>query len=94
MKKIYKKVAQSLNLPEKAVREAYMFYWKVVKEAIEALPFKEELTEEEFNSLKTSFNLPSLGKLYCSYDKFVKHKKHLKYLEKTYVKDKESKTIA
>ena len=28
------------------------------------------MTEEEFESLKTNFNLPSLGKLNCTYERW------------------------
>ena len=37
-----------------------------------------KLTEEEFNSLKTSFNVPHIGKFYCTYDRYLRIKNKLK----------------
>jgi len=90
VKEIYKKVAQKLNLSEKDVKDAYVSFWGIIKEKIESLPFDEDLSEEDFDKLVTSFNIPSLGKLFCTYDKYIKHKNHLKYLSNIYAKNKES----
>lgn len=64
---IYKKVAEDFNLNSQEVEKLYKELCKFIKEKIEDLPLKETLTEEDFNKLKTSFNIPSLGKLYCDY---------------------------
>jgi hypothetical protein len=34
------------------------------------LPLKEDLTDEEFNELRTNFNIPSLGKLHCTLGRY------------------------
>ncbi len=60
-------VSKELNLPEHVINKAYRSAWKFISEKIRQMPLKEQLTEEEFRALQTSFNLPSLGKLYCSY---------------------------
>ncbi len=40
-----------------------------MREHLSSLPLKEELTEEEFNALQPSISLPSLGKLYVTYER-------------------------
>lgn len=65
---IYENVAKKLGIEETKVKEAYESYWKFIRETIESLDLK-NITEEEFNKLRTSFNIPRLGKLHCSYRK-------------------------
>ena len=59
-----------LGLPIDEIREVYKADWKFIRSKIEELPLKEDLSEEDFNRLKTNFNIPNLGKLYCTYDKY------------------------
>lgn len=59
-----------LDLPIEAIKSIYKAYWKFIRSKIEELPLKEDLDEETFNKLKTSFNIPNLGKLYCPYKKY------------------------
>ena len=75
---LYKKAALELGLEEKDVKEAYNLYWEFFRSELENLPLKEDLTEEEFNSLKTSFNVPHIGKFYCTYDRYLRIKNKLK----------------
>ena len=78
LEKIYKEVALKLGLNESDVKEAYQLYWNFFRKSIEALPLKEDLTKEEFSKLKTSFNIPYLGKFSCTYDRYLRMKKKLK----------------
>ena len=78
MNNIYKKVADELNLPEELVKNTYKAYWRFIRYSIESLPLKEDLSEEDFSKLKTNFNIPSLGKLSCTYDRMQGVK--MKYL--------------
>lgn len=78
---IIKDVAKEVNLPEEVVNEAYKSFWLFVKTKIEELPVKKDISNDEFDKLSTSFNLPSLGKLACTRDKFEKLKKRLKFGE-------------
>lgn len=48
-----------------------------------------EISEEEFNSTDTNFNLPALGKLYVIYPKIEKYRRKLK--EKNDVKAENDK---
>lgn len=77
-----KQVSIELGLPPQVVKEAYKSYWAFIRNNIKALPLKEDLSKEEFDKLRTNFNVPSLGKLSCTYDRFIGIKKRLKYLNK------------
>jgi hypothetical protein len=77
-----KQVSIELGLPPQVVKEAYESYWAFIRNNIKALPLKEDLSKEEFDKLRTNFNVPSLGKLSCTYDRFIGIKKRLKYLNK------------
>lgn len=79
---IIKEVASELNLPAQVVKEAYESYWKFIRESIKGLPLKEDLSKEEFESLRTNFNIPSLGKLSCTYDRYINLRKRHKIIEK------------
>ena len=77
-----KQVSIELGLPPQVVKEAYESFWTFIRKNIKALPLKEDLSKEEFDKLRTNFNVPSLGKLSCTYDRFIGIKKRLKYLNK------------
>lgn len=79
---LFIKVSKELNIPEEVVREAYVSYWKYIRQTIQELPLKEDLTEEEFNKLRTNFNIPSIGKLSCTYDRYKAIKDKFKYINK------------
>lgn len=79
---VIKQVSTELGLPPKVVKEAYESYWTFIRNNIKALPLKEDLSKEEFDKLRTNFNVPSLGKLSCTYDRFIGIKKRLNYLNK------------
>lgn len=78
MDKMFKEVAEELDMSEKDVKNIYTAYWTAIRETIKALPFKDDLSEEEFLTLKTSFNLPKIGKLGCTYKKYVSLKERYK----------------
>ena len=75
-KQIIKQVAKELNLPEDLVRNTYKSYWKVIRQIIESNNIKYSkdsiLTAKEFNSKQMNINIPSIGKLNCTYDKYLK----------------------
>lgn len=68
-------VADNLRLPRRVVDKAYRAYWKVIREHIIALPLKSELTDEEFLSLQPNVNIPSIGKLYVTLDRYKRMKR-------------------
>lgn len=81
LRAIIKDVSQELNLPEEVVLVAYRSYWEFIRKTIEVLPLKNEITEEDFNKLRTNFNIPSIGKLYVTWDKVQSTKKRRIYLQ-------------
>lgn len=95
MKKIYKKVAEELGIPQSTVENVYNAYWQFIKETIEKLPLKEISTEEEFNKLQPNFCIPYIGKLHCSLEDWRKIKNLENYYNnfvKNEHKHKEDKT--
>ena len=81
-KKALDQVANKLNIPVEVVREAYESYWGYIRCTISELPLKEDLSEDEFNKLRTNFNIPSIGKLACPYDRYKAIKDRYKYVKK------------
>ena len=75
-------VANKLKLPREVVKEAYESYWKYIRCTISELPLKDDLSEEEFNKLRTNFNIPSIGKLSCTYPRYKAIKDRYKYINK------------
>lgn len=67
-------IAKDINKPAKEVDKLYKLYWKFIKDSIEKLPLKDNISEEEFNTIRTNFNIPSLGKLNCTYSKLTRIK--------------------
>lgn len=74
------KVAQETELPDKVVDRIFKAYWFFIRTSIQALPLKETLSEEEFSRLRTNFNIPSLGKLTCTYEDYLRHRKRYEYI--------------
>lgn len=74
------KVSQEMGLPPEVVDTAYKSYWKFIKQTIQSLPLKDDISEEDFTKLRTNFNIPSLGKLTCTFDRMMGVKKRFKYI--------------
>lgn len=68
-------IAQELNLPKQFVNRTYKSYWRAVREYVGALPLKEDLSDEEFMKLRPNVNVPSIGKLYITLDRYKNIKK-------------------
>lgn len=79
---VLESLSKELNLPSKVVDKAYKAFWRSIRENIKELPLKENITEEDFNKLKTNFNIPSLGKLTCTFDRVQRVKERFKYIKK------------
>lgn len=72
MKKIYKETSEHLGLPIEVVKVAYESFYKFIRETIKEMPLKD--SDINIKDLKTSFNIPSIGKLYCNEKKLEKIK--------------------
>lgn len=81
---IISKVSQDLGLPEQLVDRTYKSYWRAVKKHIESLPLMEDLTDEEFLKLQPNINIPSIGKLYVTLDRYHGMKKRFRLHYKNY----------
>lgn len=77
-----KQVSIELNIPLEVVKKAYESYWEFIRTTIQSLPLKEDLTEEQFKELRTNFNIPSIGKLHCTYERYIGIKKHFRHIKK------------
>lgn len=79
MEAVINRLAKELNLPPEVISRTYKAYWLFIRETIQSLPLKENLEEEEFNRLRTNFNICNLGKLTCTYQRYqgVKNKQEL-----------------
>jgi hypothetical protein len=77
-----KQVSIELGLPPKVVKEAYESLWTFIRNNIKALPLKEDLSKEEFDKLRTNFNIPSIGKLSCTYDRMIGVKKRFEHIRR------------
>lgn len=75
---IISRVSDSTGLSQRLVHRTYKAYWRAIREYIVSLPLKEDLTDEEFLSLKPNVNIPSIGKLYVTLDRYHKLKKQYK----------------
>lgn len=64
-------VSEELDLPKELVENTYKAYWNFIRATIEELPLKTELTQAEYSNLRTSINIPSLGKLNCTYNRYI-----------------------
>ena len=80
-KEIILDVSRNLDISPDVIERVYKAYWLFIKETIQALPLKDNLSEEEFSTLKTNFNVTSLGKLTCTLDKYNRVKKRFKLIK-------------
>ena len=81
-KDILNNVSRTLGISPDVIEKVYKAYWSYIKTTIEALPLKDNLNEEEFLKLRTNFNVPSLGKLYVTWNRFVGCKKRYELIKK------------
>lgn len=80
-KDIISKVAEKTGLPKSLIEKTYKAYWRAVKEHITSLPLKEDLTDEEFSKLQPNVNIPSIGKLYVTKDRYRSLKNQHKFIK-------------
>ena len=68
---IISKVSEELGLSRELVENTYKAYWNFIRDTIEKLPLKTELTQLAYRNLRTNINIPSLGKLNCTYNRYI-----------------------
>lgn len=72
---IIAKVAKDNGLSKKLVDRSYRSFWRAIREHITSLPLKEDLSDEEFLKLQPNVNIPSIGKLNVTLDRYKRMKK-------------------
>lgn len=82
LNEIIAKVSTELNLPEDLVKKTYSEYWSYIRNTIENLPLKNNLTQTDFSELRTNINVPSLGKINCTYERYIGMKKRFNIIKK------------
>lgn len=75
-----KELSELTGLPEKLIENTYKAYWKVIKEHLESLPLKSDMSKEDFCALKTRLNIPSIGKLTAPFNRYEKQRQVYKNL--------------
>lgn len=78
---IIEQVAKDINISPEIVDKTYKAFWMFIRTSIQELNLKQDLTEEEFKHLRTNFNLPSLGKLSCTYNRYIGVKEKFKHIK-------------
>ena len=81
-KEAINKASKELNVPVEVCNFAYRSMLKFIKEKISKLPLKEDLTDEQFDALKTNFNIPSVGKMYLTKDLYHRRKKRQQIIDR------------
>ena len=84
LKRIVKLVSIESKIPEATVEVAYRLYWQFIKDSLEAIPIRDIQSQEEFDKYRTSINLPSLGKMFITFDKVQKQRRRYEYLVKLF----------
>lgn len=89
---IIEKVSNELNLPKELVDKTYKAFWASIRSSISTLPLKDDLDEDGFSQLRTNYNIPSLGKLSCTFDRYIGIKKRFQLIKeiKDNAKNKET----
>jgi len=81
---IKSRISTESGLSTDLIDKVYKAYWKAVRRYIKSLPLKESLTDEEFKKLRPNVNVPSLGKLNVTLERYHGMKKHFKMYYKNY----------
>lgn len=84
--------SEILDIPVDKVGKIYRAYWWSIRENIQKLQLRNNVTEEDLINEKLSFNIPSLGKLYTNYDRIKGVKKRFKLLHNLNNDDSNKKT--
>lgn len=74
-----RQVSKELNIPYEVCRKAYMSAWKFIYRNAETPVLSIDTPVEEFRRCRMNFNIPSLGKLNITEDKFNKINRKFRY---------------
>lgn len=72
VRRLIHKIGLEFNLQDDVIRKIVNSPYKFTRETISNLDVKENMTEEEFDKLKTNFIYMHIGKLYTNYSVYKK----------------------
>lgn len=78
-------VAKDTGLNKNLVNKIYRTYWKTIREHISTLPLMEDLADEEFLKLRPNVNIPSIGKMYVTLERYKNIRKADKMIKEKYL---------
>lgn len=78
--KYFEKASLLLGLDENDVREAYMYYWKCIRDSVSNAKIPRGLDEDAFNEAIVNCSITKIGKLCCTYKQYVNELKRRDYL--------------
>lgn len=81
LEEIINQVSKELGIPYEVCSKAYMSQWFFIEEKVKQHNYK-DLTLEEFKQIRPNFNLPSLGKLCVTEERFEGVLKAIEYRKK------------
>lgn len=84
---VYKEASIKTGIQKGIVEKAYNSYWRAIREHFSSLPLKEDIKENDFNTLKPSVSISSIGKLYVTYER----QKAIRGRYKEYIKENNKK---
>ena len=82
MEETIRRLSQELSLPQDVIKKSYKAYWMFIKQSIEKLPLRDNIDEETFGELRQNFNIPNLGKLACTYNRYIGLRKRNQIIKK------------
>lgn len=78
---IVQRVSEDTGISTDIIDKAYKAFWLYIRNSVQELPLKEDITETEFLSLRPNFNISSLGKLCVTYDRYKGVKNRFKHIK-------------
>jgi hypothetical protein len=82
MKKEVEWLSKETGLEPEVIKKVYKAYWQTVKDFAEEVPLKEAAEGKvDFKSLRPNINIPSLGKLNCTEERFNRINKRLEHIK-------------
>lgn len=82
MEETIRRLSQELGLPQDVIKKSYKAYWMFIKQSIEKLPLRDNIDETTFGELRQNFNIPNLGKLACTYNRYIGLRKRNQLIKK------------
>ena len=82
MEETIRRLSQELGLPQDVIKKSYRAYWMFIKQSIEKLPLRDNIDEATFGELRQNFNIPNLGKLACTYNRYIGLRKRNQIIKK------------